>query len=152
MSNHYHRGFTLIEIIIVTAILGIILSLGLFIGVDFFRSYSLRSEENVIVSVLQKARGQSINNINEKKHGVHFEVSPDLKYIIFEGPSYDPSNPTNTIIKSAYGITISGLPIDIIFEQLSGNCVSCASPVEIKVNDGVREYAIKINSEGQIDW
>src|SRR5438105_2008049 len=74
-------GFTLIEIIIAIAILAIILTLGLFISFDFYKSYAFRSEKNIIVSVLQKARGQALNNINQARHGVSFQSG---QYIIFE--------------------------------------------------------------------
>ena len=171
MSNVSEKGFTLIEVLIAMAILVIILSLGLFISFDFYKSYAFRSEKNIVVSVLQKARSESLNNINQTRHGVHFEASPSLKYILFECPAaspqctyYNTGSSTDIIIDSSYGASIANplpLPFDVIFGQLSGDCIpsSGATPFAcdslnqpITISYGARSYNITVNSEGRIDW
>ena len=153
-------GFTLIEILISIGILGIIATLGLFISLDFYKSYAFSSEESVIVSILQKARSQSVNNINEKRHGVHFQASP-LKYVIFECSSsctsYPGSASSDLPIDPSYNasVTSPALPFDVVFDQLNGNCISsnCATaPLLMTISAGPKSYTIKVNSEGQIDW
>ncbi len=152
------KGFTLIEIIIAIAILALIASLGLFISMDFFREYSFRSEENTIVSILQKARSQSMDNIDQMRHGVHFQSG---KYVMFECSStctaYPGSSSSDLVINSSYGSTISApvLPFDVIFDQLSGDCITSncsAATLTITANDKGKTHDIKINSEGRIDW
>ncbi len=160
------KGFTLIEILISVAILSIIIGLGLFISFDFYKSYSFRSEESTIVSILQKARSQSMNNINQTRHGVHF-ASP-LRYILFECPSgtlctsYATSF-SHLVISSSYNVSINSpvLPFDVIFNQLDGSCIHSTStpnfvcdPVTqpIVINDNGKLKNITINKEGQIDW
>ena|SRR5260221_110150 len=144
-----NSGFTIIEIIITIAILIIILSFGLFISFDFYKNYSFRSERNIIISVLQKARDQSLNNIDQTSHGVHFEANPNLKYTIFEGSSYDQDNQNNLVVNASYGISITSLilPFDVIFDQLSG----VSSDEIITIYDGFKSYNITVNSEGKID-
>lgn len=154
-------GFTLLEIIVSIAILALIASLGLFISLDFFKNYSLRSEQNVIVSLLQNARSQSLNNIDQVRHGMHFESIP-LRYILFECPALTPqcgsyiANSSDLTTHFSYNISITNpvLPFDVIFDQLSGDCINCSSPVNINISDinGVKNYIITINSEGRIDW
>jgi len=158
-------GFTLIELLIAVVILAAIIGLGLFISFDFYKSYSFHSERNTIVSILKKARSQSLNNINQTRHGVHFEDNSELKYIIFECPTGNPQCNSYTadpaaeiVINSSFGVSIinpSPLPFDIIFDQLSGNCIStiCFGPEPtITITDGSKSYDININSEGRIDW
>ena len=154
LRQNNQRGFTFIELLIGVAILAVIFSLSLFIGFDFYKSYSFHFEKNTIVSVLQKARSQSLNNINQAPHGVYF-ANP-LQYIIFE--CVTPPSPCtsyahadtskNIVINPAYGISITGTPFDVIFDQLSG----ASSDRTITVTDSVREYDISINSVGRIDW
>lgn len=148
-------GFTLIEIIIVVAIFVIVFGFGLFISMDFYKSYSLSSEKSIIVSILQKARSQSLYNINQTSHGVHFD-NP-LKYIIFECASANPQctdyatgadTSKDIPIQPSYGITIVGIPFDVMFEQLSG----ASFDKTITVSDKIRSYDININNEGRIDW
>jgi len=152
-----------LEILIAITLLVIIMMLGLFISFDFYKSYAFRSERDIIVSVLQKARNQSLNNINQTRHGVHFEETPFLKYIIFECPlgtpqctSYTANPSTDIVIDSSYGIAITApsLPFDVVFDQLNGSCVSsnCTGPLTIIVSYDAKSYDISVNSEGQIDW
>src|SRR5690242_12740236 len=75
-------GFTLIEMLVAMAVLAVVIKLGLFLSLDFYKGTSYRSEKDVIISVLQKARSQSMNNIDQVQHGVHF--TDPLKYIIFQ--------------------------------------------------------------------
>lgn len=158
-------GFTIVEILIVLTILGLILSAGIFIGMDFFRTRGTDSEIATIVSLLQNARSQSMNNINGARHGLHF-ASP-LSYTMFECGSAtptctshvlaDPDKDLRTDSQSNVTLTSPALPFDIVFDQLSG-CLSgflgeCASDtVTISLNDGVKNHTITINAEGRINW
>ena len=133
----YKMGFTLIEILIALSILIILFALGLFISFDFYKSYSARSEKEVIVSTLQKARSESIDNISQTAHSVHFSNNP-LTYTLM---------PENLAISAAYNISITSpaLPFDVSFTQLSGD----SSSQTIILSNGEN---ITINSEGRIDW
>src|SRR5258706_4507626 len=88
-TSRQSKGFTLVEIAIVIILLMTIISLGLFISFDFYKNFAFRSEKSTIISILQKARSQSLNNIDEVRHGVHFAASP-LTYIVFECPTATP--------------------------------------------------------------
>jgi prepilin-type N-terminal cleavage/methylation domain-containing protein len=145
------KGFTLIEVLISITILTVIASLGLFISMDFYKNSSFKSENNIIVSVLQKARSRAMNNIDGKRHGVHFQTSPSVKYIIFEGSDYASRiTARDQIIDASYGVATAGSS-DIIFDQLSGNCLTCISTSDVIVSYGGKSYTITINNEGRID-
>lgn len=161
-----NKGFTLVEVLIVIGLLIMVFAFGLFISFDFYRSYSFYAESDVIVSILQKARNQSLNNINQARHGVYFDISSDdLKYVIFECDSENHPQCTDynerdeskdLVIESSYGMSITPeSSFSVVFEQLSGSCASpnCLSdPLIITLSDGRREYEITINNEGAISW
>lgn len=132
-----NRGFTMIEVLIAVALLAIIFSLGLFISFDFYKSYSARSERDTIVSILQKARSLSMNNVSQTGHRVQFTDNP-LTYTIL---------PENLAVPASYGIYIASpaLPFEISFDQLRGS----GTAQTITLNNG---DVITINSEGQISW
>ncbi len=145
-------GFTLIEVLIAMVILAVIFSLGLFISFDFYKSYSARQERDVVISILQKARSQAMDNIDQSRHGVHF-ASP-LQYVLFEcNPatactSYTGADTSKNIsIAPAYGVSITGT--DVVFDQLTGNC---DNPATITVTANGKTQTISINSQGRIDW
>ena len=153
-------GFTLVEILITIVILVVIFSFGLFISFDFYRSYASHSEKNIIVSVLQKARNQSLSNINQTRHGVYF--SDPLTYTIFECPSLTPqctsytADPsTDVTINPSYGVSVTGTPFEVVFDQLNGSCVTTnclTTPLSITINADGKTQVITVNSEGRIDW
>src|SRR6185295_16918363 len=100
-----------------------IAGLGLFITLDFYRSYAFRAERSTIVSTLQKARSQSMDNIDQTRHGVRFQIDP-LKYILFECASSSPqcniypgSNGSDISIDASYGskVTSPSIDFDVIF-------------------------------------
>ncbi len=153
-------GITLIEIVVVIGLLAIIASLGVIVSMDFYRGYAFASERNIMVSVIEKARNQSLSNINGNEHGVRFDGND---YILFEGPgpglTYASRQPgLDQVISPQYNVKIcitpppSDTPIDIIFTQLNGDA---APAVSLPITDRecpTPRATISVNSEGRIDW
>jgi len=144
------NGFTLVEIILVLGLLTMLGGFGLFISMDFYRSYSLRASRNTLISTLHKARSQAISNIDQAPHGIRIESN---QYTVFEGPTYASRTATlDEVIGAEPTVTISTistLPLDIVFGQLDG---SVAASNTVQVGSGVKIYTISINNEGAIDW
>lgn len=139
-------AFTLIEFLIAVAIIFGIGALGLFIGMDFYKTYSLNSERQIALGVLQKTRNLSMANINEKKHGVYLDTD---KYTIFQGENYssrDSAYDEITYIDPA--INKDGLQ-EIVFEQLTGNPSAVGN---IILSHKTRSITISIENEGRINW
>lgn len=146
------RGFSLIEVIIVTAIAVILFSLGTLFTIDSYRATNFRHEVQTLVTLLQTARASAMNNMGQSAHGVAFSP-PDHPghYVLFAGQRYVESAIVS-LVREQHGIELdtSG-PREVVFEQLSG-----------AVHDGVLIYlkdtqrgisaTISINPEGQISW
>ncbi|HEY4489997.1 MAG TPA: prepilin-type N-terminal cleavage/methylation domain-containing protein [Candidatus Paceibacterota bacterium] len=150
-------GFTLIELLIVISLITIISGLTSVLGFDLIRVGGGRSEKDNLVSLLQRARSKSLNNIGELRHGIHFEVNPYKLTAFsckdcegFEGASIE--SEYSPAIKN-FEIISPNIPFDILYDQLSGNCISapCGSGVVIKVSDGTKISNIFISKVGQID-
>jgi prepilin-type N-terminal cleavage/methylation domain-containing protein len=138
------NGFTLIETIMVIAIVSLFFAMWALIDSKSFTRESLADEEAILISSLYKARSQAMNNIEHKKHGVYIESD---KFVIFESP-YDTSDENNEEIERNENITISGLT-EISFEQLSGVTSTIG---DIVLTDGTDSKKITITSDGLIDW
>src|SRR3989338_4178929 len=137
VSLQSKRGFTLVEIVVV---------FGLFLSIDFYRSYAFRAERDMLISVLQKARSQALNNIRETPHGVRLE---DDSYILFQGSSYAAADHGfDQVVGAAPSISHTGLS-EIVFTQLSGGANASGT---IDVTDGLRTISISINNAGRISW
>jgi prepilin-type N-terminal cleavage/methylation domain-containing protein len=138
-------GFTLIEILVVLGILSVIAMFGYLVTMDFYKSYAFNAERDTIVAILQKARSQSLANINESVHGVHFDPA---QYVVFQGSVYNSGDAFNQVIPSSFSVTHNGVA-DVVFAQLSGDAGPSGSLI---LSDGKRSTIISINGEGQINW
>lgn len=142
-------GFTLMEVIVVLGMLSIIAAAGMVFSFDSYRGYLFRAEYGNVAHVIVKARNLAANNFNEAPHGVHFEAN---SYTLFVGNSYDSSNPSNQVFERNAAITYA-YPTDIVFEQLSGNLLSCSTdPCTLSFSYGSLNKDITINDFGGITW
>jgi len=139
------KGFTLIELLVVAGIVTVLLLAGAFVNFDVYGRNLLSGEEENLVSMLSKARSQSMNNIFAAKHGVHIDSD---HFILFRGNSYDPGGAHNQEIERNPNITITGLN-DIIFSQLSGEPNQTG---DIVLNDNIRTKTVTVRVGGLIDW
>lgn len=138
-------GFTLLEVLVTMAIVGTIFAVGSFLDLNIYSRELLASEQTDLISILQKARNRSMNNLYSSSHGVH--ITED-SFIIFRGSSYLADVPTNEIITRNDNIIITGIN-DIVFSQFSGN----ANPTgDILLQDNLQTKTINIKANGLIDW
>ncbi len=150
------RGFTLIEMLIVIGLIGIVSGYSVVMGLDGLRGDSYRAERDTIVILLQQARTEALNNIDESKHGVaFFPAAHPRSYVEFAGNSYlsvgrDTSK--DTVVDAQYAVAFaSGSPSEVVFDQLSGNTSFSGNIVLI---DTQRQFSsnMTITSEGGISW
>lgn len=149
--NHNNRGFTLIEVLIGIAILSALIGLGLFLSMDFYRTFTSQADKSMFISILQKARTQSLSNINQREHGVKLVGG---NFILFQGPSYDgrdasfdeifPANPAMAVVWPA--------PSEVVFGRLSGNVDASFLIGDIIITSHGRTATISFNTEGRIDY
>ena len=112
-----NAGFTVIELTVVIAIFVVLLSLAFFINIDFYKSRTLLSERDTLVSILRRARTLSLANVNETSHGVF--INDD--YIVFQGPSYAARNSAwDEIYPKSSAISVSGVQ-EIVFDSLTAD-------------------------------
>ena len=140
------RGFSLIEILVVIALLSVIAGLGLFMSMDSLRGYMSRSESDVVVSLLQRARSRAVSNIGQASWGVCF-IAPN--YIIHKGSVCTAGLSTNEVVRSGSGASVSGLAAPgVTFSALGGTTTAAT----ITVVQSGRTAVITLNNEGRIDW
>lgn len=145
-DRNHETGTSLIEILIVIGIFGLIISLGLVTSFNSYRRSNLRAERDILVSVLAKARNQSISNVNESPHGI--SVQPG-NYVIFQGSSYATRDTSvDEDVPYVSSLTVSGTN-EIVFVQLTGEVTT---PGTITISFQSNPADISVNSEGRIDW
>jgi len=141
-TSSLNRGFTLIEIVIVIAILAVVMSVGLMLGIDAYRSSLSRSERDQVVALLANARSRAMANVNQSAWGVCTNGSD---YVLFAGTcgSGGQTTPIGT------GASVVGLASPgVTFAQLSGDTTATT----ITVTQQSKVSTIQINAAGTINW
>ncbi len=141
----YPNGFTLIETLVVIGIMLVIVSMGVFVSMEEYRGHSLRSERDGLVAILQRARAESLHNMNQSSHGVHIA---DSSYVLFEGSDWQHRSLSQDAVFTTGNVQLSGGG-DVVFGQLDG---SLATTSIITLNATGQKVSVSVGSSGQIDW
>ena len=139
-------GFTIIEVVVVIAVLMLLAGLGLWTSLDFYRTYALNSEQSMAVSLLSMARARAMNNVNQSPHGLFITST---EYVLFQGSSYALRNvwyDEKTPI--AYVVSLSGIQ-EVVFAPLTGEVITTG---DIVLSERRKSVTITINNEGRIAW
>ena len=140
-----NKGVTLIEVVIVLAIMGIVFSLGVPLTINHYQSYLLISERDNILGFLRRARTLALANRNSLSHGVYIESS---QYSIFEGQNFLNRNSSlDEVFPKSQSVSIAGSS-EIIFAPLSAT----TAPVTLTLSNNNQNISIQINAEGGILW
>lgn len=144
------RAFTLIELLIVVAILAILFVIILARFGTFGKQVDLNTTSQRIISALQLARNQTLGSEGETTYGVYFESD---KYILFKGASYDPSGTENKVYDltktEIYDINIIG-GSSVVFERVRGTTSTYGSLKVRLLADNTKTQTILINPLGQV--
>lgn len=119
---NFKKGFTLIEMLVILAILAILIIVVLPSFSTMRDNQILKTTVSEALSVLDKAKSQSLSSVNSSEYGIHFESD---KIVIFKGTTYSSSDVNNEDFLISSGVSISsvnltGGAVDIYFDRLSG--------------------------------
>ena len=141
------------EMLIVIGIIAMLVWLALFLDLSAYRGDAFRAERNALVIALQKARADSLNNINQAPHGVAVYPGGYEGYVAFQGVDYATRDVSyDQKFPASYSVLFdAGSLEEIIFEQLSG---ASATEGSVFMRDPERGMTavITINHEGAIRW
>lgn len=156
------RGFTLIEVLIVMALIVFVAGFGLIVNMESYRATSFRTERDTLVALLQKARSESINNMcfsaactGGKPHGIHMGAH---QYVLFQGESYATRDVAlDEVVGARYlGLTTTAPSFnDIVFSRLAGTTTpnpGGTQTLTLVDSAGVETSVITVSLEGQISW
>lgn len=134
-----------------------IAGMGLFVSLDDYRAFHFRNERDVVVSVLQKARSESMANVcfgtnctGGRTHGVYLG-SPGT-YVLFQGASYASRDASldETISARDAAAHLSGAA-EIVFAPGSGAGPVARATLTVTDANG-KKSDITIEPSGRIWW
>jgi prepilin-type N-terminal cleavage/methylation domain-containing protein len=142
------KGFTLIELMIVVALIFMFSGLTLPVGFNFYQESTLKDQARNLENSLRKAQAMAMTGRGESSAGVKIE---ERQYIIFEGESYEKSREDMTI-PLPIALSITG-PKEIVFQKSTGLPIlpEEESSTTITLTFGANSQKININSQGKIE-
>lgn len=143
-------GFTLIELIIVVALVFMFAGLALPVGFNFYQETTLTDQAKILENSLKRAQAMAITGRNGESAGVKI-IPEENKFVIFEGETFKPEKAELTI-PFATALSISG-PDEIVFQKLTGLPVlpESESSLSVTLTFGKKSQEININSQGKIE-
>ncbi len=148
LRNFAKRGFTLIEVLIVLGILAIVVAFSLVASTSDYEASAFRAERTALLTLLETARADALNNVDETSHGLYITGSG---YTLFEGASYATRDASrDQSVPASYAATVTGGTSEVVFAQLSAE----SSDTTITLTDPNRHlaYTITVNKEGGVSW
>ena len=150
MSSARSRGFTLTEMLVVIGVIVMFIGVSLVFDINNLRGNAFRAEVKTIITLLQTARADSLNNVDQSAHGRKFLSG---KYVLFEGFSYASSTPeASQTIDSSYSVTLSPASPEVVFNQLSGDDIGYTGQIVVTDPQRGLSSVIVLNQEGAISW
>ncbi|MDI6820811.1 MAG: prepilin-type N-terminal cleavage/methylation domain-containing protein [Patescibacteria group bacterium] len=141
-----NKGFTLIEVMIVFAIIALIALIGISLGIDNYRYYLLTTEIKNFISIMRSAKWAALSNNYKQSYGLSLQLD---KFVIFQGSTYATRN---TIFDEVYprnqSINVTG-PSEVVFSPLSATPNATGTFV---FSNSIVSRMITINSHGAIFW
>lgn len=152
------KAFTLVELIIVIAIVAIIAGVGIMSLVGYRQRQSLRTQTEELVAVLRNSHDRSVTQESGSRWGVYFENpvgdNNDF-YDLFSGTSYSASAVVSRIaLPSAlqFDIPSSGASSTIIFAPITGFPNASTTIKMSLIGNPLTSSTIIVNSNGQIQY
>ncbi len=121
MKNISNKGISAIEVLIVSAIMGVLVAVVALPLISFRKHQALQNSTNAVVAVLTDARTKTLAALNNTSYGVRVESS---RVILFTGTTYTSSASTNEVVLLETPVTASwslqGGGSSIGFDRLTG--------------------------------
>jgi len=138
------QGFTLVEILVVIAIILFLTAIIAPIGLNFYKIQVFNETHEQIVGLLKQARSNAFIQKNNADFGLYFG---DKQMVLFQGPSYSQRDESYDFgLKLPALVEISGLS-EIVFSRGSALPKQSGS---LLIKLGQKQKEIIINEQGLI--
>ena len=124
-SRQYSRGFTLLELIIVLAVVALLSFTTAPLGLQFYYSQNINGIRSTLGDTLARARSMSLVQQNDTSYGVALINVPatTTAYVLYQGPTYATrvaSADLVTYLVSGVSLTFPGTVTEINFGKHTG--------------------------------
>lgn len=145
------KGFTLIEILVVVALIALLATAVVVSTVSFRSQIDLNTAAQNILNTLRIARAKTLASESASQYGVYFESG---QYVLFKGTSYNPPASDNEFHSLPSGFEIANVSIgggnEAIFQRLTGITSQSGSVDVRQISDPAKSKTIVIDPSGEV--
>lgn len=142
------RSFSLIEILIVVAVLLFLVILTVPFGINFYQTQQLDATSDEVVQALRRAQLKAMSAEADSSFGVYLGSGQVGRYSLFRGASYA-TKTDEEIFDCADIISFNGAS-EVVFAKLTG-VLLIPSTATIILSVGNNSRTITINTAGRIN-
>ena len=114
-------SFTLVEMIIVIALIVLIMAVAMPFGLNFLQEQRVEEEAISLAESLKTAQSRAIAGKNDSAWGIKFDAPEVGQYTLFSGSSYDVRSPSyDEVFQLSSGAVVSSTDNEIVFEKITG--------------------------------
>lgn len=140
------KGFTLLELILVVAMIGLIATFSVTLGSGFLWRSDLSSAQYLSVVALRRAQILAQAQKGDEDWGVHIEEN---QLTIFKGNDFEDRNVEADEEYDLGSVTTSG-EVDVVYHKHSGQPYDSSYEIDLVTQGEI--IIITINSEGTISY
>lgn len=141
--RNFSKGISLIELLMVIAIAGILISVSISVFSSLSNSQSLDRDVANVLSYIEKARAEAINSEDGVEHGVQF-ASSTIK--VFSGTNFLSANVESTynipFASQISVINLSNSTTTLYFAKLTGNASATGSITISRISGGASKTIV----------
>ena len=149
-QKHHSNGFTIVELLVVMALLGIIAFISASSFQNMYHASTLRAGGGEVYRALTSAHTQTLASKDDAVYGVHLSTSTVTR---FTGGSYVSGAATNRVYVFEGGVTATSSLMsgtgDIVFSRLTG-APSVVGAISVRNTSGTT--TINILASGLIEY
>jgi prepilin-type N-terminal cleavage/methylation domain-containing protein len=145
------RGFTLLETVIVVAIIGSLAVVSMVVLQGLHRSSALRVGGSEVYRALTDARSKTLSSDGDTVYGVRIASTSVTR---FEGATYSAGNSTNEVYTFEAGVTATGTIVtggtSIVFRRLTGE-PSATGTVYVRNESKTATTTVVVHASGLVE-
>lgn len=147
-------GFTVLELLMVISIIAILATIVMLSFSSFRNSSALQTTSEDVISVLNKARNNTIASKDGYQYGVHFSAN---NMTLFRGTSFVSGDSTNEVSTFDPAIQVASTALagggsDVIFQKLTGKTDYYGTLTLQVISDSSKTAVISIEKTGVVGF